>query len=296
MCPRDWLARLELPEPFSHIQGLEFYGKINFLKGGIVKVDRFTSVSLSYAQEIQTSEYGAGLEGVVRSRADHLVGILNGIESSEWPRDRRSKKEHKRALQPELGLSVLERIPLLAVIGWLDRQQGFDILLAVAPSLLEEGTELGVLGSGDEAYLERLRKLAKRDPRRLAVERGFQHELGRRIYASADLWLMPSCYESCGLGQMIALRYGTIPVVRTTGGLADRILGLDGDTEHGNGFSFHELSAAGFLSAVRRALRHFESKARWNRWVPRAKREDVSWNRSAGAYVEAYDAAIRRAS
>lgn len=295
ICPRDWLARLELPEPFFHIEGLEFYGKINFLKGGALKADGLTTVSPTYAKEIQTEEYGAGLEGVVRSRVDRLVGILNGIEPSEWPRGRKSKKEHKRALQAELGLEVSERIPFLAVIGRLDRQKGFDILYEAAPALLEEGVELVVLGSGNEAYLDQFRKLAERYPRRLAAERGFQDHLGRRIYAGADIFLMPSRYEPCGLGQMIALRFGTIPVVRATGGLADTIRDLDEDPEHGNGFCFRELSAESLLAAIRRALHHFEDQTRWKRWVARVKREDFTWKQSAQAYVETYEAAIRRA-
>lgn len=304
--PSDWLHRLDLPRELFHIDGLEFYGQLSFLKGGLVTADRLTTVSPSYAREIQTEELGAGLEGVVRSRADRLSGILNGIEPRDWhpAKDEAlvasyastrlaGKLRGKHALQQELGLRTSARTPLLAAIGRLDPQKGFDVLLEAAPALLSSGrAQLVVLGSGNEELLDAFRRLEARFPEAVSVNRGFQDVLGRRIYAGADLFLMPSRYEPCGLGQMIALRYGTLPVVRAIGGLADTIRDLDVDPDGGNGFSFDEYSAAALTAAVHRALRHYVDEKKWVRWVRRAMRQDFTWKRSAAEYVHVYEKAL----
>ena len=306
LAPSDWLERLGLPRRLFDIDGLEFYGQINVLKGGLLAADRITTVSPTYAREIQTRDYGAGLEGVVGSRSDKLTGILNGIELADWhPGKDRALSAHfsstrlagklrgKAALQQELGLEPDARVPLVAAIGRLDRQKGFDVLLEAAPTLIgSSGTQLVVLGSGNDAMLEAFARLQERFPRSVSVNRGFQDALGRRIYAGADLFLMPSRYEPCGLGQMIALRYGTLPVVRATGGLADSITDLDAEPTRGNGFTFDDCNAAALVRAVRRALRHYEDAATWTRWVRRAMREDFSWKRSASAYVSIYEKTI----
>jgi len=303
--PRAWLPRLDLPSEFFHIDGLEFYGSVNFLKGGLVSADRLTTVSKTYAREIQTEEYGAGLEGVMRARHQQLTGIVNGIEPNDWHPGKDAalvagysstrlagKARGKQALQRELGLSVSARTPLLAVIGRLDPQKGFELLLEAAPSILSSSdgarAQLVVLGSGNDELLGAFRDLAERFPGAVSANRGFRDALGRRIYAGADLFLMPSRYEPCGLGQMIALRYGTLPIVRSTGGLADTIRDLDADPEHGNGFSFEAYSAAALVASVRRALRHYHDETTWTRWVRRAMREDFSWKSSAAEYVRVY--------
>ena len=304
--PSDWLERLSLPRELFRIDGLEFYGRLNFLKGGLVFADRLTTVSPRYAREIQTEAFGAGLEGVLRERADVLDGILNGIEPKDWHPGRdpglvvpfastrlAGKQANKEALQRELGLRQAPRVPLLAAIGRLVPQKGFDLLLAAAPRLVEAGAQLVVLGSGNEEMLASFRELAARFPEAVSANRGFQDALGRRIYAGADLFLMPSRYEPCGLGQMIALRYGTIPIVRATGGLADSVRDLDEDEAGGNGFTFEGLDVPSLLDVVGRALGHYEDERRWRGWVRRAMREDLSWTGSAAQYVGVYERAVR---
>ncbi len=304
--PRELLPRLGLPDALFHIDGLEFYGRLNFLKGGLVSAERLTTVSPSYAQEIQRSELGAGLEGVLRARADRLTGIVNGIEPNDWDPGKdpaltsrfastrlSGKAAGKIELQKELGLTLSPRTPLLAAIGRLDPQKGLELVLEAVPALVaEERAQLVVLGSGREEFLDAFRPLVARYPKAISVNRGFQEALGRRIYAGADLFLMPSRYEPCGLGQMIALRYGTLPVVRATGGLADTIRDLDEDPDRGNGFSFEAFDASALLATLRRALRHYENEKLWTRWVRRAMREDSSWKSSAGRYLDVYEQAI----
>ena len=305
--PRELLPRLGLPDALFHIDGLEFYGRLNFLKGGLVSAERLTTVSPSYAREIQRAELGAGLEGVLRARADRLTGIVNGIEPNDWHPGKdpaltsrfastrlSGKAAGKLELQKELGLTLSPRIPLLAAIGRLDPQKGFELVLEAVPTLVaEEKAQLVVLGSGRQEFLDAFRPLVARFPKAISVNRGFQEALGRRIYAGADLFLMPSRYEPCGLGQMIALRYGTLPVVRATGGLADTIRDLDVDPEGGNGFSFEAFDVSALLATLRRALRHYENEKQWTRWVRRAMREDSSWRSSADRYLDVYRQAIR---
>ncbi|HSF15696.1 MAG TPA: glycogen synthase GlgA [Vicinamibacteria bacterium] len=305
--PREWLDALGLPRELFHIDGLEFHGKINFLKGGLMTADALTTVSPAYAREIQAPELGAGLDGVMRLRSKELVGILNGIEPSEWDpesdpalvaryssRRLEGKHENKVAVQKELGLEATAEAPLLGIVGRLDRQKGFDLLLEATPTLMAEGAQLAVLGSGSSETLRRFRALAESYPGALAAEPGFNDELGRRIYAGADFFLMPSRYEPCGIGQMIALRYGTLPVVRETGGLRDTIRDLDADPRAGNGFVFHDFSADDLLSAVRRAIRLFEDRGRLRHVVARAMRQDFSWKASALRYEEVYERITRR--
>lgn len=305
--PAEHLARLDLPPELFHIEGLEFHGRLNFLKGGLVSAERLTTVSPTYAREIQSPELGAGLDGVLRSRSDRLTGILNGIEPADWHPGKdealaapfsstrlAGKLEGKRALQAELGLRVSPRTPLLAAIGRLVSQKGFDLLLeAIPPLVADNRAQLAILGSGNEELLQGFRELGSRFAGAVSVNRGFQDALGRRLYAGADLFLMPSRYEPCGLGQMIALRYGTLPVVRATGGLADSIVDLDADPERGNGFAFRDFSARVLLETLERALRHYEDETAWTKWVRRAMREDFSWKRSAAEYVEVYEQAVR---
>lgn len=302
--PKQWMPRLELPWNLFGFDGLEFYDRLNFLKGGLIFSDRLTTVSPTYAGEIQGKELGFGLEGVVRARSDRLRGILNGIDPSDWHPGRdpalvasyrsnglSGKAENKRALQRELGLNLDGEAPLLGFVGRLVSQKGIDLLVEAIPGLVSLRAQLAILGSGESDALASLQRLARRFPRQVRVSTGFQDELGRRIYAGADFFMMPSRYEPCGLGQMIALRYGTLPIVHRTGGLADSIRDLD---EHpdGNGFSFPRYDLESFMGATRRALGHRRDSKSWKRIVARAMREDFSWKASAAAYVDVYRRAM----
>jgi starch synthase len=249
---------------------------------------------------------GAGLYGLLRSRSSDLTGILNGIDTSLWNpatdemlfenydvHDLSGKAVSKRKLQEKLGLDPSESAPLFGCVARLDPQKGFDLVLEIAPRMLEEGAQLAILGSGWEEYVRGFRELEKEYPKQLSMNEGFQAALAPKIYAGSDFFLMPSRFEPCGLGQMIALRYGTIPVVRRTGGLADTIVDLDDDAEGGNGFSFTTYKASVLLETVRRARSHFDGPT-WKKLVERAMQSDFSWARSVVRYLEVYERAISK--
>jgi starch synthase len=282
--------------------------RINFLKGGILLSTLVSTVSPTYAREILAPGGGAGLEGALRTRAGDLRGILNGIDSTRWnpmedpelaapygPAEPTGKRRCKNRLQRELGLVVNRDIPILAAVGRLDPQKGFDLVAKVAPYLLDRGSEIVLLGgAGSPEILAPLREAVASRPDRAALRVAHDEALARRIYAGADFFLMPSRFEPCGLGQMIALRYGTIPIVRATGGLADTIVDAGEDPDRGNGFVFREFSPEALQDALDRALTAFDKKARFGRLVTRALSCDFSWDRSAKAYLELYEEAIRR--
>jgi starch synthase len=281
---------------------LEFYGQIDFLKAGMVFADALTTVSPRYAREIQTPAFGEGLDGVLRVRADRLRGILNGIDERAWnpatdphlvarydARDLRGKTRCKTALQTELGLSVDAAPALLAIVTRLAEQKGLDLLDAVVPTLLEGGgVQLAVLGSGAERYQRWLRELAAHHPGRVGVRLGFDEGLAHRIEAGADVFLMPSRYEPCGLNQLYSLRYGTVPVVHATGGLDDTVTEFDPDTGHGTGFKFDAYEAGAFLMAVRRALATRHEPAAWLQLIRNGMAQDFSWHRAAREYARLY--------
>ncbi len=305
---KEAVPRLGLPWDVFQIEGLEFHGKVNLLKGGLLYSELLTTVSPTYAKEIQTPELGAGLFGLLRSRASDLVGIINGIDPSLWDpasdellfetydtEDVTGKATNKQKLQEMLGLAPLEEAPLFGCVARLDPQKGFDLILEIAPQMLEEGAQLAILGSGWEEYVRSFRALEKKYPNQLSMNEGFQQELAPKIYAGSDFFLMPSRFEPCGLGQMIALRYGTIPVVRRTGGLADTIIDLDDDPVRGNGFSFQRYKAAELEKTIRRARAHFADPLEWRELVGRAMRADFTWTQSVDRYLEVYESAIQKA-
>ena len=305
---RSQLPRLHLPQDVFHVGGLEFFDQINLLKGGLVYADLLSTVSPSYAKEIQTPEAGAGLEGVLHHRAGELFGILNGIDTSMWNpgRDKKiftnytlskpgGKSSNKSELQKSLDLNVDAKAPLAAVIARLDPQKGFDLLLEAAPKLLEAGGQLALLGSGQRRYLKDFAKLQERFRGQVSLNEGFDQELARRIYAGADLFLMPSRYEPCGLGQMIAMRYGTIPVVRRTGGLADTVIDFDRDEELGNGFVFDAFEATALVDAIMRAMARFDDRRVWPALVRRAMKTDFSWKTACQRYLDVYVLAMKKA-
>jgi starch synthase len=294
------IARTRLP--------IEDPGECNPMARAIVRADIVSTVSPRYAKEILTPEFGERLEGLLQDRRADLRGIVNGIDTASFDPatdpaiaarydadDPRGKAACKAALQIEGGLRVDPATPVLGVIGRLVEQKGVDLLTAVAPDLLEGGAQLVVLGSGDPAYEEHWRRLRERYPERLFLTLGFDAALAQRIYAGCDLFLMPSRFEPCGLGQLISLRYGTIPVVRAVGGLADTVRDLDAHPRDGNGFSFARYDRAAFSGALARALRTFRrGGAAWTALRQRGMREDHSWAASAAEYLDVYRAALRR--
>jgi starch synthase len=285
-------------------EGLEFYGKINLLKGGLVFADLLSTVSEQYAREIQTEEFGCGLDGVLRARSAALVGILNGVDYSAWdpatdrlipatytPEDLGGKAVCKDHLQRGLGLAPEPGTPLIGMITRLADQKGLDLVSAVIEMILDMGAQFTLLGTGDPAYHTRFQEIGARHPERAAVTLGFDDTLAHRIEAGADIFLMPSRYEPSGLNQLYSLRYGTIPVVRKTGGLADTI--VDATPEAlaagtANGFVFEGYSADALLGAVTRALVTFRKPQIWRRLQAVGMRQDFSWGRSARRYIAAY--------
>jgi starch synthase len=303
------LPRIGLPWEVFHAEGLEFWDKVNFLKGGLIYSEMLSTVSPSYAEEIRSKDKGAGLEGVLGKRADDIVGILNGIDTNLWnpaqdetlwasysPHDLGGKITNKRRLQEKLGLEVSPAAPLMGIVGRLDPQKGLDLILEVAPSVLEAGAQMAILGAGRREYIRDLQELAVRFPGKLSFSEGFQAELAPQIYGGADLFLMPSRYEPCGLGQMIALRYGTVPVVRRTGGLADTVIDIHADAgkRNGNGFVFEAYRPEAFESACRRAMNHYRDDEAWRMLVRRGMEQDFSWKRSSEGYRELYTRTVNK--
>jgi starch synthase len=280
---------------------LEFYGKINYLKGGIVFADAITTVSPTYAREIQTPAFGCGLEGVLAARRRVLSGILNGVDYDEWnperdaaiaapytADDRRGKAACKADLQARMSLPANRHVPVIGIVSRLTAQKGWDLVAAIAPQLLRQHVQLVVLGSGETGYEQLVRRLARRHPQHVAARIAFDDRLAHQIEAGSDLFLMPSRYEPCGLNQMYSLRYGTIPIVHRTGGLADSVLPFDPDTSAGTGFTFAEYTPAALLACIETALHTYQRPDAWAALIGNAMRADFSWERSAGAYAQLY--------
>lgn len=290
-----------LPQELFSMEGLEYYGKMNFLKGGIVFSDAITTVSEKYSQEIQTQEYGYGLEGVLQKRARDIHGILNGVDYKEWSpeddtflvanydwNDLTGKRKCRRELLEIFGLEGSENAPLIGIISRLAAQKGFDILAGAVEELIGLGVFLILLGTGDRAYEKQFAELGEKHRGRFGVKIAFDNALAHKIEAGADMFLMPSRYEPCGLNQMYSLRYGTIPVVRATGGLDDTIQEFDPKSGKGNGFKFAEYSSGALIEAVQRALSVYKKREVWLGLMKNAMKEDFSWNRSALRYESVY--------
>ncbi|HYG70019.1 MAG TPA: glycogen synthase GlgA [Anaeromyxobacteraceae bacterium] len=299
--PKATVPALGLPWEVFRWDAMEFHDSLNFLKAGLAFADALTTVSPTYAKEILGPEQGFGLDPLLRHRAADLTGILNGIDVHLWdPRtdphlythysaeDLAGKAACKAALQRELGLPVRADAPLLAVVSRLAAQKGLDLLAAILPTLLRKDLQLVVLGSGAPEYETLFAHLARERPDRMAARIGFDEPLAHRIEAGADLFLMPSRYEPCGLNQMYSLRYGTVPVVRAVGGLDDTVEDYDG-WRQGTGFKFRELTPEAFLVAVQRALDAWRDARAWRELVRRGMAEDNSWEHSARAYEALYE-------
>jgi starch synthase len=297
--PPTLLKLFGLPPELNRIDALEFYGAIALLKGGVVFSDVVTTVSDTYCREIQTPEYGHGFDGILRAQHNRLFGVLNGLDPEDWDPlllpdfpfsapDLAGKAACKRALQAELGLTVAAEIPLLVMVSRLDRQKGFELIEDAWDELMAMPVQFALLGSGNRELEERFAARARRHRGRFALATGFNEDLSRRFYAGGDLFLMPSLYEPCGLSQLIALRYGTLPVVRSTGGLADTIIDPQQDVAHANGFSFDPYTATALLYCLGRALHHFAAKAPWQQMMRYAMEQEFTWQVAAHRYLELY--------
>ncbi|MHB0912572.1 MAG: glycogen synthase GlgA [Armatimonadota bacterium] len=304
---KEVLPDYGLPESLFSMDKLECYGAVNFLKAGIVFSNMVSTVSPTYACEIQTCDYGCRLEGLLShlEGTGRLRGILNGIdyEENDPATDTRIAKNYsakspagkakcKAALQKEMGLAVDPDAPLMGLVSRLADQKGLDLIKAAADRMMKLGLQLVVLGSGDSVYEQFFTDLEKEYPGRVRANIGFDVKLAQRIYAGCDMFLMPSRFEPCGLGQLLALRYGTIPVVRATGGLADTITDYSREDPKSNGFVFSEYTPEALAEAAARAVQAYADKAEWKSLVKSALSSDFSWGASADKYVEFYRDAI----
>jgi starch synthase len=308
--PPDWLAPLGLAPELMSPRGLEYWGQLSLLKGGIVFSDSITTVSPTYAREIQTKEYGFGFEGVLATRASDLHGILNGIDIEVWdprrdpflpePYDEgtlEKKGAARRALLELLSPDTTPedmRRPLVGIVSRLVDQKGFDLVAEIVPALPGYGS-FAVIGTGDVRYEELFRELAGLYPDRFAVRIGFDESLAHLIEGAADMFLMPSRFEPCGLNQMYSMRYGTVPIVRATGGLRDTVTDYNGAAGTGTGFTFTPYAAPALLEAMERARAAFANPDIWKQLQVAGMRQDFSWDRSAREYVKLYEGAERRA-
>jgi len=301
----DWIHRLGIPSHHFNQDGYEFHGLINCMKAAIASAHAITTVSPSYAEEIMTPNYGCGLEGFLQNHSDKLSGIVNGLAVDEWdpatdPVIGRNyatgrtagKKKCKQALQKACGLDESADTPLLVLISRLAEQKGIDLLLANASKWLRRGYQLAILGSGDTHTEQALTKLAEANPGSMYFHCGFNEKLARRIYAGGDIFLMPSRFEPCGLGQLIAMRYGTIPVVRATGGLKDTVIDYNAVKTRATGVHFINATARAFDIAVEQAVKLYKTPAVWSRIRSNALKRDSSWQASAKAYVSLYQSLL----
>jgi starch synthase len=300
--PEDKLAVCGLPAEAFQPEGVEYWGGISLLKAGMIYADALTTVSPSYAREIQTPEFGLGMEGILQKRSEDLYGILNGADYAVWspegdphipypydPGRLEEKARNKEALLDEVGLKEnFKDRPLFGMISRLSAQKGSDLLVQAMEGMVKLDAGVVILGAGEEKYQSLLEKAARMNPDAVSLRIGFDESLAHRIMAGVDMLLIPSLYEPCGLTQMYALKYGTVPVVRATGGLEDTIVPFDPETKEGNGFKFGPYTAEAFLEAVEGAVRVYREPATWRVLMTNAMKEDFSWDRSALRYIELY--------
>lgn len=301
--PSDILPLLQLPWDLYTMTHLEFYGQVNFLKGGIVDSDFVTTVSKKYSQEIQTAEYGFGLEGVLRGRSAFVTGILNGVDYEEWspqadkficakysPGGLAGKAVCKKDLLSAFGIKdVSSKLPVLGIVSRFAAQKGFDLIAQVMDRLAREEMIVVALGTGDKQYEEMFQRLNRQFPDKIAVRIAYDNVLAHKIEAGADMFLMPSRYEPCGLNQIYSLKYGTVPIVRATGGLDDTVEPWDARSGKGTGFKFLEYTGEALLGAIKTALVAFRDQSSWQVLMRNGMSKDFSWNASAGEYVKIYD-------
>ncbi len=301
--PPETLPLLMLPWDLFTIGKMEFYGKVNFLKGALVLSDFITTVSRKYSQEIQTAEYGFGLEGVLRSRAATVTGILNGVDYHVWspqtdtfikqqyaPDDLSGKLACKQDLLADFGVTTPNlRLPVIGIVSRFAAQKGFDLIAQVIDRLAREDMVIVALGTGDKEYEDLFRRLNQQFPQKILVRIGFDNALAHKIEAGSDMFLMPSRYEPCGLNQIYSLKYGTVPVVRSTGGLDDTIEPWDARTNRGTGFKFSDYTGDALLGTIRQALTAFKDQTGWQALMRNGMGKDFSWTNSAREYVRIYE-------
>jgi starch synthase len=299
--------RTGLPRHVFSPDGVEFYGRVNFIKGGILYADSITTVSKRYADEIQLTDFGCGLEGVIRARADRLHGIVNGIDFNEWnsatdrditvnftSNDLDKKYINKGVLQKENGLTVDRDIPLIGMVCRLVDQKGLDIIEPILDDIARLNLQLVILGTGDAQYHVSLNKLAEEYPKKVSVNILFDEQMAKRIYAGSDIFLMPSLFEPCGLGQLIAYRFATVPLVRQTGGLADTVTDFNKHSQTGTGFVFSDYSSHALLNTIKKAITYYKDRSLWKKIIQNAQSLDYSWTASASKYIELYESAQKK--
>ncbi|MDA8120945.1 MAG: glycogen synthase GlgA [Deltaproteobacteria bacterium] len=287
-------------------QGLEFFGKLNLMKAGLVFADILSTVSPTYSREIQTPEYGHGLDGVLHERREDLYGIINGIDDDWNPatdpliaarfsrEDLSGKKSCRADLLAEFGWTGTVEEPVIGMVGRLTAQKGLDLLVEVGEWLAGQRLRVVILGSGERTYEEAMADLGRKYPDRISVRVAYDNRIAHKVEAGSDIYLMPSRYEPCGLNQIYSLKYGTVPIVRHTGGLADTVIDADEDPSGGTGFKFRGYNSAELKDAVSRAMAAFADRSRWERIVNRGMEKDFSWGPSAREYVALYEKALRK--
>jgi starch synthase len=303
--PPDTLPLLMLPWELLTISMMEFFGQVSFLKGALILSDFVTTVSRKYSQEIQTTEYGFGLDGVLRSRAATVTGILNGVDYDEWSpqidkyivakysaQDLTGKQQCKQDLLNTFGVTNADaRVPVIGIVSRFAAQKGFDLITQIMDRLAREEMILIVLGSGDKTYEEMFQRLNKQFPNKIAIKVVFDNAIAHKIEAGADMFLMPSRYEPCGLNQIYSLKYGTVPIVRATGGLDDTIESWDARTGKGTGFKFSDYTGEALLATIKQALLNYQDPSSWQTLMRNGMSRDFSWNASAREYGKVYERA-----
>jgi starch synthase len=306
--PAESFEKTGLPDNLFSQDGVEYFGQVNLMKAGLMYSDAITTVSETYAKEIRSSaDFGFGLEGVFRKKARLMHGLLNGMDTLIWdpatdtliPKTYSletldDKLENKKALCAHFKLPFNEQVPVIGIVSRLVDQKGFDLLQQKLPDILNEQVQLVILGSGEKKYEEFFAKAVKKSAKKLGVHIGFDESLAHLIEAGSDLFLMPSKYEPCGLNQMYSLRYGTLPIVRATGGLADTVDDCIEKPKHGTGFVFQKYSAADMFAAIKRALKMYPHKDAWRAAQIRGMKKDFTWTSSANRYIELYKTLLKK--
>ena len=301
--PPDTLPLLTLPWDLFTISKMEFFGNVNFLKGALVFSDFITTVSKKYSQEIQTTEFGFGLEGVLRTRSSTVTGILNGVDYDEWspetdkfivsrysPQALAGKQKCKQDLLATFGITKADSsLPVIGIVSRFAAQKGFDLITQIMERLAREEMIIVALGSGDKTYEEMFLRLSKQFPQKIAVKIAYDNAVAHKIEAGSDMFLMPSRYEPCGLNQIYSLKYGTVPIVRATGGLDDTIEHWDPRTNRGTGFKFTDYNGEALLLTIKEALKAFRDQSSWQQLMRNGMNKDFSWNASAKEYVRVYE-------